>query len=265
MIKLIVTDMDGTLLDSQKELSPGFPEVYKALTDKGVVFAVASGRPYYTLVPQFEDIEHDIILIGDNGAYIGTHPEPVITNSFTKAQVDEIIEVGRKVNDVYLIICTPEKPYCESNDDVFLKEALKYYPNMERLDSLNDVSEQVLKVAILDVKTWELNSGNAWSVFAGKHVVAKSGSVWIDIMPQGVNKGEAVRFLQNKLNISKDETMAFGDFHNDIEMLQRAKYSYAMKNAHDDIKKIARFEAPGNDDDGVMKVIEEVVLGNERK
>ena len=260
MIKLIVTDMDGTLLNSEKELSPKFPDIYKRLVEKGIVFAVASGRPYYTLVPQFNHMQHDIVLIGDNGAYIGAKSEGVITGYFDKSEVAEIVDVARGINDVFLVVCTPEKPYCEVDDLSFLQEAKKYYPNIERIDNLKNVSEKVLKIAILDMKTWELNSGDAWDVFAKEHVVAKSSNVWIDIMPKGVNKGEAVKILQEKLKVGKEETMAFGDFHNDIEMLQRAAYSYAMKNAHEDVKKVAAYMAPSNDNDGVMEVIEKSVL-----
>ncbi|MGQ1787318.1 MULTISPECIES: HAD family hydrolase [unclassified Saccharicrinis] len=260
MIKLIVADMDGTLLNSDHELSPKFEDTYNELTQMGIRFTVASGRPYYTLLPQFQHINHDIILIGDNGAYIGTHPEPVVMNPFTQEEVAEIVAAGRKISDVHLIRCTPERPYTESDNPLFIQEAKKYYPNLKIVDNINELTEKTLKMAIYDAKTWQLNSGDAWDIFIDKFVIAKSSKVWVDLMPLGVNKGAAIKYLQNKLGISKEETMAFGDFHNDIEMLQTAFHSYAMENAHEDVKNVARFQAPSNNDDGVIKVIENVVL-----
>ncbi|GAF02397.1 HAD family hydrolase [Saccharicrinis fermentans] len=259
-IKLIVADMDGTLLNSNHELSPKFEATYKQLRRLGIRFVVASGRPYYTLLPQFEHMEHDMILIGDNGAYIGTRPEPVVMKAFAHDEVAEIAALGRSLEDVYLVICTQDRPYTESDDPYFIAEAKRYYPTLKVVNNTDELEEKVLKIAAFDAKTWQLNSGKAWDVFQDKYVVAKSSNVWIDLMPLGINKGAAVKYLQEQLGISKEETMAFGDFHNDIEMLQMAHHSYAMENAHDDVQQVARFKAPSNDRDGVIKVIEEIVL-----
>lgn len=260
MIKLIVTDMDGTLLNSNKELSPKFENIYRQLCDKNIHFVVASGRPHYSLEPQFAHFKHNIIFIGDNGAYIGTQPEPVITGSFTNNELEDIVNAARNTSHVYAVICTPDKPYTESRDQAFLNEAKKYYPSIEVIKDVMHIEPKVIKVAIYDSLTWQKNSGEVWSRFSGKHVVAQSSNVWIDIMPQGVNKGAAVKHIQQKLGVSPEQTMAFGDFHNDIEMLQMAAHSYAMENAHEDVKKVARFIAPDNNTDGVIRVIEKMLL-----
>lgn len=251
--------MDGTLLNSKKELSPKFEDIYKQLRTRGIHFAVASGRPHYSLQPQFTHFEHDIIFIGDNGAYIGIKPEPIITGNFTTTEFENIIDACRKTSHVHAVVCTPEKPYTESVDAFFLKEAKKYYPSIEVVNDVMQIEQKVIKVAIYDSLTLQKNSGNVWSSFSPKHVVAQSSNVWVDMMPQGVNKGAAVKYIQQKLGVSKEQTMAFGDFHNDIEMLQMAAYSYAMENAHDDVKKVAQFIAPDNDKDGVLTVIEKML------
>ncbi len=252
--------MDGTLLNSKKELSPKFEDIYRQLCAKDIYFAVASGRPHYSLEPQFAHFAHNIIFIGDNGAYIGTKPEPIITGNFTNAEFKDIIEACRNTSHVHAVVCTPNKPYAESEDTQFLKEAKKYYPSIEVFKDVMQLEPTIIKVAIYDSLTLQKNSGKVWSSFNGKHVVAQSSDVWVDIMPQGVNKGAAVKYIQQKLGISKEQTMAFGDFHNDIEMLQMAEHSYAMDNGHDDIKKVARFIAPANDSDGVLTVIEKMLL-----
>ena len=92
--------------------------------------------------------------------------------------------------------------------------------------------------------------------------VSLSGHEWVDIMNLTVNKGEAIRLIQKKYDISYEETMAFGDYLNDYEMMKSCYYSYAMKNAHEDLKEICRFEAPSNDENGVIKTIKKITQIN---
>ena len=78
-------------------------------------------------------------------------------------------------------------------------------------------------------------------------------------MAQGVNKGQAVKRLQESLEIRPEETMAFGDQLNDIEMLQQAYYSFAVANAREEVRKLARFQADSNKNDGVLKVLKQLL------
>ena len=90
--------------------------------------------------------------------------------------------------------------------------------------------------------------------------VILSGANWVDVMKPGVNKGAALDALYARLHITKDEAMAFGDYLNDYELLKNVTHSYAMANAHPQLKAIAAHIAPSNDEDGVMRVIKETVL-----
>ncbi len=85
--------------------------------------------------------------------------------------------------------------------------------------------------------------------------VTISGDMWMDCMATGVCKGQAIQLLQDNLEIKPEETMVFGDQLNDVEMLQRAYYSFAVGNARPEVKKTARFQADTNDRDGVLKVL----------
>ena len=87
--------------------------------------------------------------------------------------------------------------------------------------------------------------------------VVLSGPDWVDIMDLNVSKGNALSFIQEKLGIAKEETMTFGDYLNDVSLLENSACSYAMANAHPDLKKIAAAIAPGNDEGGVMRVLEQ--------
>lgn len=81
----------------------------------------------------------------------------------------------------------------------------------------------------------------------------------MDISHPNANKGFALKIVQESLGISKEETMAFGDFNNDLEMLSEASFSFAMKNAHPNVKKVAKFETGSNDDEGVESVLEKLI------
>ena len=89
----------------------------------------------------------------------------------------------------------------------------------------------------------------------GQDVYKRQGYEWLDTMNLGVNKGAALKKLQNIMNISKEETMVFGDNYNDIEMLEQAAYSYAVGNARDRVKEKAKYITDTNRNDGVLKVI----------
>ena len=90
--------------------------------------------------------------------------------------------------------------------------------------------------------------------------VTVSGDIWLDITAGGVNKGVAIKEIQDLLGIDFKETMVFGDYLNDLEMMESAYHSYAMENAHEDLKKVSRFIThKNNDEDGVMHQIKEVI------
>ena len=90
--------------------------------------------------------------------------------------------------------------------------------------------------------------------------MAVSGDHWMDIMNQGVNKGSALQKLQKKLGITPEETMAFGDYYNDVEMLQQAAYSFVMENANPDLRPFGRYLAKSNREYGVAQAIRQYAL-----
>ena len=96
-----------------------------------------------------------------------------------------------------------------------------------------------------------------------KLMITKSGANCFDICRLGGTKKQGISILQDIFNVGYNETMLFGDHFNDLEMMDSAYYSYAMENAKEDVKNSARFIAGTNDEDGVINVIKEVVLGEE--
>jgi hydroxymethylpyrimidine pyrophosphatase-like HAD family hydrolase len=85
--------------------------------------------------------------------------------------------------------------------------------------------------------------------------VTLSGENWVDLTENDVNKGTALSVLQKKFEILPSETMVFGDYLNDYDMMKYAEYSYAMANAHPDLKAVCKYETASNDENGVVKAI----------
>jgi len=259
MIKLIASDMDGTLLNENNEINDEFFDIFNKLKERDIIFAAASGRQYYNLLKRFEKISDDIMFIAENGTFVVYKGEEILVNSLNRQEANELIKIGRTIEDAYVILCGKKSAYIENDDERLVKETKKYYERYEIVDDLTKVEDDVLKVTICDFAGSELNSNDYYKNYRDKLQVTISGQIWLDITAKGVNKGVAIEKVQDMLEISPKETMVFGDYLNDLEMMQKAHYSFAMENAHDDLKKVSRFMAKSNNDNGVVEAIKEVV------
>ncbi|WP_259014867.1 HAD family hydrolase [Emticicia fluvialis] len=261
MIKLIVSDMDGTLLDDHKQLNEEFWEIEQQLTDNGIIFAIASGRQYYNLAEKFAKIKDKLIFLADNGSYVVYQDEQIHIDSLDKDAANRFIEIGRKVEQGYVIVSGKNSAYVESTDERFLSEAGNYFKRIKVVEDLTNLEDTILKVTICDFNNSETNSYLHFKAFENDYKVAIAGKIWLDISDWGANKGTAIRKIQEKLGISFEETMVFGDYLNDMEMMTAGKYSYAMKNAHPKILEAAGFVTRHtNNENGVLQTIKEMGL-----
>ena len=260
MIKFIATDMDGTLLNSNNEIHADFYPMFQSLKEKDIIFAAASGRQYYNLVERFKDIKDDMMFIAENGTFVVYKGKELIVNSLEKNIAKELIEIGRTIPNSYVILCGKNSAYIESHDERLIKQTAKYYERYKIVEDLTSIDDDILKVTICDFNGSENNSNNYFDEYRDKVQITVSGEIWLDIVAKGINKGVAINEIQNLLNIDYKETMVFGDYLNDLEMMSSAYHSYAMANAHDTLKKDARFIAKSNDENGVIQAIKSVAL-----
>ena len=261
MIKLIVSDMDGSLLTSKNELPPDFFEVLQELHNRDIMFVVASGRSYTTLYDNFAPKSDEIDYIADNGTCIVENGEITYENILSKSYVTKIVKACDDIEGLHIILCGSKGPYIKQETGIFLDEINRYYKSKTIVDDLTAVSDNIFKIGIYDTLGARQNSYKILSEkFSGSLAVVVSGNNWTDVMNTDVNKGEALLRIQQRHNISKDETMAFGDYFNDVEMLTNAKYSFVMKNSISEMKKFGNFVAESNDEYGVIKAIKEYAL-----
>lgn len=252
--------MDGTLLNSKHEVSTRFFEAFRKLQNRGIKFAVASGRQYYSLRERMEPVKDDMIYIAENGAIVMYKGEEKHLVPMDLKVVHRIIEEVRELDNKYLILCGRKKAYIESNAPEFMEPFLNHYEKYEVVDDLLQVEDDlILKVTICDLKGAEKNSMPHVEHFKEELQVKLSGEIWIDFNDKKAQKGNALEALQKSLGISKEETMAFGDYLNDLELFSHAAIGYAVENAHAEVKKIAAHTTKSNDDFGVEVILEELL------
>ncbi|WP_132433737.1 HAD family hydrolase [Natronoflexus pectinivorans] len=260
-IKLIVSDLDGTLLNDKKELPTEFWEIHKKLIDKGILFALASGRQYYTMEDMFDAIRHQTLFIAENGTYVRHRDEEIHVDSLDFGHATELIKTGREINDAEIVLCCKNSAYIECTNEKFVQETGKYYGRLKLVKDLTQVEDTVLKLGMFDYRIAEENSYQHFLKHSnGQLKVVVSGKEWMDVFNNTASKGKAIETIQTKLNIKPEETMVFGDYLNDLEMMQTAMHSYAMKNAHPEIIKASRFITEyDNNENGVLRVLKNIL------
>jgi Cof subfamily protein (haloacid dehalogenase superfamily) len=259
-IRLIAVDMDGTLLDGEGRVPEKLWPLLTEMTRRGIAFAPASGRQYATLRREFGEHGDDMVFIAENGTFVVRHDAELSSEVIDREVVTRIVATVRQVpRDVGIVLCGKRAAYIERTDEAFRAEADRYYAELRDVVDLDTVDDDILKVAVFDFGNAEEGVAPALQEIADTHQVVVSGEHWVDIMNPGVNKGVALRRLQEKLGVTADQTAAFGDYLNDLEMMDAAAYSFAMANAHPDVAARARFRAPSNRDHGVIRVLEELL------
>jgi len=263
-IRLIVSDLDGTLLDDDKELHENFWPLMRELHRRGVAFSPASGRQYYTLLEQFSDIADDIVFISDNGSCVMRGGIEISSDCLTSDDARSLVIMLRETiaagADAGIVVCGKRSAFIERSDAAFFDGVDPYHQRLEIVeDLLTVIDDDVLKIAVYDLESAEHNIEPALAAFTGTHKVTVSGQHWLDVNTKTANKGRAITHLQDALGVTPAQTMVFGDFLNDLEMMDTADYSFAMSNAHPLLAARARYVAPPNSDNGVVRTIAAVL------
>lgn len=259
MIKLIAADLDGTLLDSSKHLSPNLFPLLEKLKERGIRFTPASGRQYQNLALLFP--EDDLLFIADNGGIVVDRGNVIFVDAIPPEHLREALTLARTVPDIYPILSGAKTAYYTDTDPVFLQNAHMYYAKLTQVEDLSCIAEhdRICKVALFQKGKAEQICHPLMQSCSDHFLISLSGQDWVDLMNPGVNKGHAMQQLQQQMGITPDECMAFGDYLNDLELMQSVTHSYAMANAHPDLKAVCHYLAPSNDEDGVVRAIQQAL------
>ncbi|MEM9142413.1 MAG: HAD family hydrolase [Bacteroidota bacterium] len=263
-IKMVVTDMDGTLLNSKHEVSDRFLALFHKLKDRGIRFTAASGRQYNSIVDKLHAIRDEIIVVAENGALVREGSRELFTTPLSNDLKNTLLSKIGDIEGSHAMLCGKYKAYFDGKSAVFLDELKEYYSSFDVYDSLNQVTDEIVKIAVYHNEDAEAFIYPEVRDLEHLVKVKVSGKHWVDINQVDAHKGQALEKLMQRYGLYPNEVLVFGDYNNDLEMLALADHSFAMKNAHPNVKKVAKYETASHDDFGVERILEQLLETLER-
>ncbi|MBT8204279.1 MAG: Cof-type HAD-IIB family hydrolase [Eudoraea sp.] len=258
-IKLVVTDMDGTLLNTKHEVSPYFFELYHRLKEKGIRFAAASGRQHNSIAEKLAPIQDEIIIIAENGGIVTDRGTEILHTPLDPTVINRILRVVERVEGSKPVLCSRNNAYILKKQVKFVDKLKEYYTRFELLHDLKTYEGEVIKIAVFHFEGSEKHLYPQLKKFESELMVKVSGENWLDLSHNDANKGFALTQIQDNYRISREETLVFGDYNNDLEMMERAAYSFAMANAHPNVLRAARYTTLSNTEMGVERILEQLL------
>ncbi|MGT2715267.1 Cof-type HAD-IIB family hydrolase [Streptococcus respiraculi] len=276
-IKAVVTDMDGTFLDDCGGFDrKRFERILLELEERGILFIVASGNSLERLLDLFEGFEDRILFLAENGGLFYHKRETVFRKTLDSSLIEKLVEYYRdKAADYCLMISSDQhmyiderapQPFAKTNLAITEAQLQAFWDKIVRLADLRDVPDEVaithagfwVKEELVDTLVAECNR-----VFGEELLAVTSGYGSVSILPKGVHKAWGLEQILQPLGIEAGDVLAFGDSDNDLELLAYAGHSYAMDNAGERVKAVAKNLAPSHVEQGVLTVIEEYMAGEE--
>ncbi len=259
MIKLIASDVDGTLLHADEFHIPDRVfRMIRRVVENGIVFVVASGRSYAALRHMFEPVADEAVFVSHDGALcmhkgrqLDIHPieRNMAINFFDAiaANGDSNVVVSGKVISYYTNL------FGNPGFEAEVRNAFRSHVTSIR--HIDEVCEPIVKLSVYSEKGTFSRGVIVQQVEKLGLTQAYQGGSWCEYTAPGVHKGLAIQTLKQKLGIGSEQCMAFGDNINDIEMMQQVEYSYAMINSKKELKDSSRYRTGD-----VVQTLEELVL-----
>lgn len=274
---LFVSDLDGTLFNSRGELNEYTIKVINDAINSGVHFTFATGKSYQTVEKQISKLNINIPYITYDGACVNDcNGELILCNHVEKNILENIIEhvyeksssflvyslvdgrerifwIQEKVNtftELYFANRSGDKRFYEifNKDDFFMGEIL-FIVFIDCIHNIKQIEKQLISIGIRNIQI-------------NQDAYIKS-LYWLKVKHPNANKGNAITLLKNSLFC--DCIVSFGNDTNDIEMLQASDVSVCVENSNLDLKKIATIEIKSNDNDGVAKFLNELMVREEKE
>lgn len=269
--KLIVTDMDGTVLGGNHKLTDENIRALKEAEQNGVKVVFATGRFHDSAKDHVTFLEEIMPVVSSNGAII-KHPitnEVLYSNSVDKDVSLEIIDILDDLDLSYQLYTEDEilqKYKTEEEKNMMIEFIRTNFSDKTDIIFKKNIRNEISNVNILKFNVMDFERPHLMDEARNKVreieglEVTSSWNNNLEIMNEGSSKGNAVKFLSELLNIDKNEIIAFGDNYNDLSMLTYVGTGVAMGNAGEDIKEIANYVTDLNTEDGVAKAIDNLVL-----
>ncbi|GLC90040.1 Cof-type HAD-IIB family hydrolase [Lysinibacillus piscis] len=253
--KLVVLDMDGTLLNDNHGVSEANKEAIHRIKKMGVGVTVASGRTYESIYPFIEDLGIDLPIIAANGAFIKNplSGEVYYSESLPRHLAEEIIEYGQKHQfEMSLYLDAEVHTFNESMAKVHLELEKLQAKLIDKFDSDKELYKIIYGQTPEKIE-------EACEYLADKYkdslYITRSADMCLDVMNMNVSKGNGLQQVMEKLHISPEEVIVMGNSFNDLPMFEVAGLAIAMDNAPQEVKNMADFVTISNNDDGVAHAL----------
>jgi Cof subfamily protein (haloacid dehalogenase superfamily) len=238
MIRLIASDIDGTLVRDYQPMNPEIFSLIREFYARGVRFTAASGRQHPNLRKLFAPVQNEIDYICENGCLIYLKGELVHRETMDYDLGQDMIATIMGTPGAEALVSGEETCYIQPKDPMYENHIRSVVGNDATV--VEDIRKQVepyskisawMKDGVTDqtIKYWQ-------GLFGEYATVVYAGHGWVDMMPKGVHKGTAIRWIMENGGLTRNEAMAFGDNYNDEEMLNSVEYSYAMEKAPQEIR-----------------------------
>ncbi|MEJ8735061.1 MULTISPECIES: HAD family hydrolase [Mediterraneibacter] len=260
MIRLIASDLDGTLLQNgAQKLTDRAVRLIHELTLRGVHFVAASGRQYDNERRLFDAIKDEISYIGENGSLCVHNGQVISRGTIEDSLALRIMQEVKKENHFEIAVSREDACFIENNNPDFVNHIVHVMRNTTQIvDDITKLDGPILKIAICNMidgpHIVDKYLKYLKDMFRSEINVVTSGNIWIDFVAPDANKGSALKKLIDLLGIAPEECVAFGDQYNDVEMLQLVGTSYAMSNAAPGISYYADYVT-----DSVEDVLEDIL------
>lgn len=261
MIKLIASDMDGTLLDDDSKVPEETYELISALAEKGVRFVASSGRRYDTLRWLFEPVADKMDYVASLGTQVYADGRLLDREVFSTLSVMRLFETTQLFDCLHLALYDATHTYLLNDQSSYIRELDKDLPNAERLFDPPSPDVSIIKAALcceypdqlMDMAYVLERELSEFFTFL------PSGSRWIDVVPRHVNKATGLEQVMRYWGIGPDEAVAFGDSMNDYAMLRYVGHPCVMENARYAVRQIGQRVIGRNSDHAVQRVMREIL------
>lgn len=286
ILKLIVSDLDGTLLNRNREISQENLAALHAAQEKGIEVAIASGRNYGNVLELCRRAGLKAHIISNNGSFVHDKDgKQLMAIGMDKQHMRTALEWLHE-HQYFYNISTDKEVFYPANVEEILLSDFQTAAGIGGVVTIDMVKEKIGRIVAQEGATFmenfaeildqNLTFGNISSITFNKEKLSQgkeyfenypeltmtvSGDDIFEMIPLSASKGNALEILSNSLQISLQDIMAIGDHYNDISMLERVGYSVAMGNAEEDVKKICKYITLTNDLHGVEHIVAQVLNG----
>ena len=261
--RMIVTDMDGTLLDAEHRLPQGFSSAVHALNARGIRWVIASGRQLANLKKRFEALAVPVDIIAENGALAQCFGEttPFYCDLTPADCFIEILNVSLGLNGATPVLCGAGCAYVHDAYPENFQEVSRYFEQTQQWQRHAEIAIlQICKVAIYHRHAADVLYP-ALAPFASDSMrVILSGPNWVDVQAAGIDKGNALNALMHRFNYPPASVVVFGDYLNDVGMLQGGVHAVAMANALPEVRALTPHHTLANTQNGVLHYLQKIGL-----